>query len=162
MQTQAKQHDAKSAKLRKQAKELVTEADRRVKVAKALEAEAGKLADLQKLVGSLSPDILDLTPPKKAAVAAAAPKKEAPAKDPAMKAAPKTAPAAAKEAAPEPAKEKKAAPPEFVTYADHVFPIFEAMCNTGCGSGSDRALDSARRVREILIAKCGIIINQKR
>ncbi|MCA8976398.1 MAG: hypothetical protein KDC98_16890 [Planctomycetes bacterium] len=121
MRDAAAGHDRLAVEHRKAGGELRAQAEAKDGTARALEAELGKLDQLQKLVASLAPESLT------AAVA----------KTP--QPAPERTPAASAQQ-PEGAPAKVATPPEggkdgdgeddadLVTYDDHVLPIFEANC----------------------------------
>lgn len=166
MRAKAASHEKAAAQLTKASELLIANANKKDASAKVLDGEVNKLADLQKLVGNLDIALLAPARPngaKPVVVAAAmtakpaakkpiakkpptkkkpAAKKPTPKKPDAKKAPPKKPPPKkpdAKKAAPKqapPAKIVVEADKDLLTYADHVYPIFDEYCIT-CHEPSD-------------------------
>lgn len=119
MRGEADKHDKEAARLTQSGATLVAQANAKDAAAKTFELELGKLEQLRKLIGTLAPAVLAETAatptPTKPAPAKAAPAKAAP---------PKPAPDKQTDAK----TDAKTIDGDFVTYVDHVFPIFEANC----------------------------------
>lgn len=141
-------HESAAKELEAAGMGLIAKADGMTKQADALAAEIGKLEQLRKLVATISPELVAVTKPAAKPAEEPAKKPEEPAKKPAKKPAAKPpekpaikADAKAKKAMPDDGKDgampapattsQSAAsdgPDDFVTYDDHMVPIFEAHC----------------------------------